>query len=253
MAKIEKADNSPTTTVRLESGPEVFTANDPLELTNQLANSLEEKQKVIVSLRGQAAEAEEWKSKYEATIQAQQAATQASADPNVAYWKNLSADAVAQSLGYANAAEHRLEEERKREQLEYRNWKDVVTEFDAKHPEFNGANGAAEKLVDDAFEAYGLSRFYKGFDEFARKDPKTAATILDRELAAKYYTGEWKPMTPEEQAIANGHKTQQVQRGTAPPMLSGSNPEQSGGQQEPWNMPLDELRKQAIQQELNRK
>lgn len=63
MAKIEKTDTN--TTVRLENGPEVFTASDPMELTSQLAESLEHKQKFI-SQKTQ--EAQEWKAKYEAAV-----------------------------------------------------------------------------------------------------------------------------------------------------------------------------------------
>src|SRR5580765_8113645 len=136
MAKIEKTDTS--TTVRLENGPEVFTASDPLELTNQLANSLDEGRRFISQ---KTKEADEWKEKYETAIQTQhqaaQQAQQAALDPNVAYWKNLAAESAAQALGHPNVDAWKQEEARKAAMLAEQNHRSVVMAFNAKHPEFN--------------------------------------------------------------------------------------------------------------------
>ena len=59
------------------------------------------------------------------------------------------------------------------------------------------------------------------------------------------------PLSAEAQQAANGNAAP-MSRPNAPPMLQGSNPEFTNAPPDPYNMPLGDLRKQAIKQELER-
>jgi hypothetical protein len=65
--------------------------------------------------------------------------------------------------------------------------------------------------------------------------------------------GLYQPLSSEQIQIANGVAPQQQHRQAAPPMLRTSNPELSSQQaNDPWNMSMQDLRKAAIAQELDR-
>jgi hypothetical protein len=64
--------------------------------------------------------------------------------------------------------------------------------------------------------------------------------------------GLYQPLSSEQIQIANGVAPQQQTRQAAPPMLRTNNPELTNAPPNPWDMPMQELRKAAIQQELNR-
>ena len=64
--------------------------------------------------------------------------------------------------------------------------------------------------------------------------------------------GLYQPLTAEQIQIANGAAPQQQTRQTPPPMLRTNNPELTNAAPNPWDMPMQELRKAAIQQELEK-
>jgi len=62
--------------------------------------------------------------------------------------------------------------------------------------------------------------------------------------------GLYQPLSLEEQQISLGLPVQS-QRPTPPPMIRGGNPERGWqGENDPYKVPLDELRRQAIRQQL---
>jgi hypothetical protein len=61
----------------------------------------------------------------------------------------------------------------------------------------------------------------------------------------------YEPLTGEQIQAANGIMPQHT-RPTPPPMLSGNNPEIANAASDPYNMPLTDLRRVAIRQELER-
>lgn len=56
----------------------------------------------------------------------------------------------------------------------------------------------------------------------------------------------YQPLSREEIAVANGY-AQPTPRPTPPPMIMGGSPDAQQSTQGPWEMPLDQLRKQALQ------
>jgi len=65
--------------------------------------------------------------------------------------------------------------------------------------------------------------------------------------------GEYQPLTQEMIAATNPTAQVQYTRPTPPPLVRGGNPESSFHESNPWAMSLQELRAQAIRQQLGEK
>lgn len=117
---------------------------------------------------------------------------------------------------------------------EERQNKECAAVFMAQHPDFPSSPEASEALCG-IIDQNGM--------EYT---PQALAIAHDHAIR----TGVYQPLSREEQQLAMGIAPQ-VARPTPPPMLRGSNPESGWqGENDPYRVPLDDLRKQAIRQQL---
>jgi hypothetical protein len=108
-------------------------------------------------------------------------------------------------------------------------------EFFTKVPDFPGTPEAIS-AVAQVVDSMGL--------------PETAEA-MQMAHAFAVSRGMYEPLSLQAQQAANGGTAQQITRQSPPPLLKTGNPEVSqGGETDPWKMPLADLRKMAIQQEL---
>jgi hypothetical protein len=145
-------------------------------------------------------------------------------------------DETAKRFGYQNGAEMvadqnaRYQREQKNNEVleQYKN-RNIVSQFFMEHPEYpntDQANNALEQII---------SR--NNWDW----NPDTMAAAHALAMQHRVY----QPLSQEEIAAASGYAPP-AHRPTPPPIPRGGNPETSTTQADPWNMPLDQLRKQAL-------
>lgn len=231
--KIEKRPDGQID-VELETG-ERF-SGDPLEVTTKMAEA-------HVSTKKWGAE---WKQKAEAPPAATtpNATPQSPADANEAQLQSYLLTQTAKALGYGSADEYKADLAKVKGTVSEVSKSNALQQFFTQHPEFPGtpeANDAIGKIFDE-----------KGWNEM------TADNLHFAHLEAIHRHGKdpkqgYEPLSSEAVNSAWANQMSAANRQAAPPMLRGNNPELSGTNQDAWTMPLADLRKAAIQQELSRK
>jgi len=161
----------------------------------------------------------------------QQPAMQTTEQSTIAdYW----ADQQAQALGFSNKAEMmQWGEQMTAFKQEYENNR-LVTQFDRLCPDFPGTEQASNALVGIVDQ--------NGW-EFTPENLQAAHALAVRNHI-------YEPLSAEAMQASHGN-VPQVSRPTAPPMLRTNNPEITASTSDPYNMPMDQLRKQAIRQQLD--
>ena len=145
-------------------------------------------------------------------------------------------DETAKRFGYQNGNEMVADqnaryqrEQRNNEVLEQYKNQNIVSQFFMEHPEYpntDQANAALEQIIS------------RNNWEWT---PDTMAAAHALAVQHRVY----QPLSQQEIAVANGYAPE-AHRPTPPPMIRGGNPENTQSQADPWNMPLDQLRKQAL-------
>jgi hypothetical protein len=218
--------------VELETG-EKFTGN-PLEVTSKLAEA------------HQATKAwgREWKQKAEA-VPPVQPVQQQPVDQNEAQLQHYLLDQTAKGLGYSSADEYKADLQRVKATSERVNNNLVATEFLSLNQDFPNTPESVE-ILSKKLEGMGW--------DYSPQSMTAAHALLIREHAQDQTKG-YAPLTQQQISETWSQNLQASnQRPTAPPMLQGSNPEQSsGGQLDPNTMSMADLRKLAIQQQLGQK
>ena len=146
------------------------------------------------------------------------------------------ADALAKRFGFSNEAELMQWGEtinQKIAKIDEYEMQNAATEFFTKCPDFP-ATEQANEAIGAIVETMHLPLTGEGFQA-------AHAIAVQR--------GMYQPISKE--ALQQAQYGAQPHRATAPPMLRGNNPEMLSSQN-PYDMPLSELRKQAINQELNK-
>jgi hypothetical protein len=110
----------------------------------------------------------------------------------------------------------------------------AISSFWATHPDFPG--------TDQANDALGQIFDERGWEVNAENLELAHSLAIQRHL--------YEPLSQE--AIAQSYGAAPARRAAAPPMLRTNNPEITNAAPDPYNMPLADLRKQAIAQELTR-
>ena len=152
------------------------------------------------------------------------------------YWAQEQATALARQFGFSDKNEMLAWGESVNRRMEtVSQYEDdrLAMNFATRCPEFPGTPEASDALVS-IVQANGWQY---------NVDSLQAAHLLA--VQNHVYT----PLNAEAQAAANGHVTQPSRPG-APPMLQGSNPEITHAVPNPFEMPLQDLRKAAIRQQL---
>jgi len=239
MPKIEQTDSK--IRVSLENGPEVFTANDPLEATNQLASALDE---------GKKWGKEGWaKAKqYEAELAAIKSTppsnvSQSPVDQNEAQLQKYLLDQTARALGYNSADEYKADLMRVKGTTDKVNNQLVANEFLALNQDFPNTPQAIDSLSKKIDEMKW---------DFSPQSMTAAHALLVRENAQDSTKG-YSPLTAEEVNSQWANSMSQANRQPPPPMLRSSAPDSRQQGPDPYAMKLDDLRNAAIQQELGRK
>jgi hypothetical protein len=216
--------------VKLVTG-EIF-RGDPLKVTQQIAES---KVRTTIWARQKVAEAQTAQP-IQQIQQPQQGTEWPGADDPVAG----QAAALAQRFGFADESEMvnyfsslretvRMQQQFHEQQQNER----LAAEFAARVPEFPGTDQAAE-VVANIVDANGWQW---------NADSLQAAHLL----AVQNHI--YQPLSQEQIQAASGHVSQ-PSRPAAPPMLQGGNPEVTHAAPNPFEMPLQDLRKAAIRQQL---
>ena len=145
-------------------------------------------------------------------------------------------DETAKRFGYQNGnemvadqnARYQREQHNNAELEQIKNERTVLAFF-AAHPEYPNsdlANNALEQIINRNGWEY-------------TPDTMAAAHLL----AVQNHV--YQPLTREEIAASNGYAPP-AHRPAPPPMLQSNNPDTQTAPPDPWNMPLDQLRKQAL-------
>lgn len=216
---------------KLETG-EVF-EGDALEVTQKMAEA-----HVNTKRWGQ-----EWKQKAE-TVQPASATVQPPVDANEKQLQDYLVNQTAKGLGYNSGEEYKADLAKVKGTVSAVAKSDALTQFFTSHPEYPGtpeANDIIGKIFDE-----------KGWNDM------TAENLHLAHLEAVYRHQRdpkqgYEPLSAEAVNSAWANNMSQANRQTPPPMLRGNNPELTSGAPDPYNMPIADLRKAAIQQELSRK
>jgi hypothetical protein len=110
----------------------------------------------------------------------------------------------------------------------------ALTTFSTQHPDFPG--------TDEANDALGRIFDERGWEVTAENLELAHSLAVQRRM--------YEPLGAEAIAVAYGQAP--ARRASAPPMLRTNNPEITNAAPDPYNMPLADLRQQAIAQELTR-
>ena len=217
---------------KLETG-EVF-EGDPLEITQKMAEA-----HVSTKRWGQ-----EWKTKAEAVPAAQPNPTQAQpADPQEAQLQNYLLTQQAKALGYPDADTYKADLMKVRQTTEKINNQLVATEFLNLNQDFPNTPEATDALAKKIDEMKW---------DFTSQSMTAAHALLVREHAADPTKG-YAPLTAEQINSAWANNMQTANRQTPPPMLRSSNPEHTGASNDPYAIPMNDLRAMAIRQQLEQK
>ena len=218
--------------VKFDTG-EVF-SGDPLEVTAKLAESR-------LTARG---ERDQWRQKAETVSTAPPPASQQPIDPNEKATQEWLLNQTAKALGYNSGEEYKAELTRVKSSTEEVSKQTALQQFFTQHPEYP-ATPEANDLIGKIFDEKGWTEMTADNLHFAhlealdrhRRDPKQG----------------YEPLSAEAVNSAWANNMQQSSRVNPPPMLRSANPEFTSGNPDPYAMPLADLRKMAINQELNRK
>jgi hypothetical protein len=149
------------------------------------------------------------------------------------------ADAIARQLGFNDLAEAKQSIQEMglvKEQVRKFEEQELAARFHSTCPDFPDTEETAETVMQ-IIHSNGWQ-------------PNLQSLQAAHALAVR--NGLYQPLSSEQIQIANGVAPQQQTRQAAPPMLRTNNPELTNAPPNPWDMPMQELRKAAIQQELNR-
>lgn len=234
--KIEKlADGN--FNVELETG-EKFTG-DALAVTEQLANSQQSTKKWAQGIK-----AENDTLKAAQSVQPPPVATQPPVDANEAQLQQYLLTQTAKALGYNSGDEYKADLAKVKGTVSEVSKSTALQQFFTQHPEFPGtpeANDAIGKIFDE-----------KGWTEMT-PDNLHFAHLEATHRNAKDPKQGYAPLSAEAVNSAWANQMSVASRQSAPPMLRGNNPELASQHQDAWTMPMADLRKAAIQQELGRK
>lgn len=166
-------------------------------------------------------------------------------DQNEAQLQHYLLDQTAKGLGYSSADEYKADLQRVRATSERVNNNLVATEFLSLNQDFPNTPQSVEILSKKVEEMNW---------DFSPQSMTAAHALLVREHAQDQTKG-YAPLTPQQISETWSQNLQASnQRPTAPPMLQGNNPEQSAGEQlDPNTMSMADLRKMAIQAQLQQK
>ena len=217
---------------KLETG-EIF-EGDPLEVTQKMAEA-----HVNTKRWGQ-----EWKQKAETVGTPLPPAAQQPVDPNEKATQEWLLNQTAKALGYNSGEEYKAELARVKSSTEEVSKNSALQQFFTTHPEYP-ATPEANDLIGKIFDEKGWTEMTADNLHFAhlealdrhRRDPKQG----------------YEPLSAEAVNSAWANNMQQASRNSPPPMIRSNNPEIGSGNPDPYAMPLADLRKMAINQELNRK
>jgi hypothetical protein len=151
------------------------------------------------------------------------------------YWAREQAEALAKRFGFSG--ENELQEWGEKMTAFQKETEDsrIAAEFTSRAPDFPSTPEASSALIDIVDK--------NGWDYTV--DALEAAHTL----AMRHHV--YEPLSAEAQQIANG-AVPQMSRPAPPPMIHGGNPEMSNSAVGPYDMPMQDLRKAAIKQELER-
>lgn len=220
---------------KLETG-EVF-EGDPLEVTQKMAEA-----HVSTKKWGQG-----FKQQFE-TLQAQHATppppttVQPPVDANEAQLQQYLLTQTAKALGYNSADEYKADLQKVKGTTEKVNNNLIVTEFFNLAPDFPNTDAASAALAKKIDEQHW---------EFSPTAMLAAHTLLIREHSVDPTKG-YAPLTSEQINATWANNMAAYNRRNAPPMLRGNGVD-SNPPVNPYAVPLEQLRKDAIAQELNRK
>jgi hypothetical protein len=244
MARAESfPDGSKAKVTQLEDGRmqvELVTGErfvgDPLTVTQQMADAqvntkLWARQKVSQAQTAQPVV-------NQPTEQVQQTPVQPTAQNTIAdYWAAEQADALARQFGFSSKNEMLQWGENINQKMPViARYEDdrLAMDFSQRCPDFPGTEQASDALVN----------IVKANNWQYNADSLQAAHLL----AVQNHV--YQPLSAEAIQAANGNAPQ-MSRATAPPMLRGNSPD-STPPIDPHNIPMDQLRKAAIRQELER-
>ena len=226
--KIEKLPDG-NLNIELETG-ERF-SGDPLEVTQKMAEA-----HVSTKRWGQ-----EWKQKAEAVPPPQSTTQQAPVDPNEKATQDWLLNQTAKALGYNSGEEYKADLGRVKSSTEEVSKQTALQQFFTQHPEYPGTPEAND-MIGKIFDEKGWKDMTADNLHFAhlealdrhRRDPKQG----------------YEPLSTEAVNSAWANNMQQASRPSAPPMLRSNNPEVGSGGTDPYSMPMDQLRAQAIKAQL---
>lgn len=221
---------------KLETG-EIF-EGDPLEVTTKLAEA-----QVNTKKWGQGFKAEVETLKAAQSTQQQNPTAQPPVDANEAQLQQYLLTQVGKGLGYNSADEFKADLTKVKGTTQKVNEQLVVTEFLALNQDFPNTAAASDALAKKIDEMHW---------DFSPQAMTAAHALLVREHGQDATKG-YAPLTPQQINESWANQMSAASRTQAPPMLRGGNPEQTNQQPDPYAMPLADLRKQAIAQELSRK
>jgi hypothetical protein len=228
--KIEK-DAEGNITVELETG-EKF-SGDPLAVTQKMAEA-------HVSTKRWGAE---WKAKAETPpVQPPPVATPPPVDANQAQLRQYLLNEHAQALGYKSADEYKADLAKVKGTSEKVNNNLIVTEFFNLAPDFPNTPEASDAIAKKLDEQHW---------DFTPQSMFAAHAMLTREHAVDPTKG-YAPLTSEQINATWANNMAADNRRNAPPMLRGNGVD-SNPPQNPYAVSMDQLRKDAIAQELARK
>jgi hypothetical protein len=214
--------------VRLITG-EVF-RGDPISVTRTIAESNVHTKRYAQGLKAQAQQPQQTAEPMQ--LNQQQPTAQPTEQSTIAdYW----ADQQAKALGFSNKTEMiQWGEKMTSFQEQYENER-LVTQFVSRCPDFPGTDEANAAVIG-IVQANGW--------QYTPDNLQAAHALAIRNHV-------YEPLSAEAIQAANGNAPQII-RPTAPPMLRTNNPEISNAPPDPHNMPMDQLRRAAIKQELER-
>ena len=218
--------------VRLVTGERFV--GDPIKVTQQIAES---KVRTTTWARQKVREAQQTQPmQVEQQPQQQITAPEPTQQNSIAdYWAAEQAQALARRFGFADENEMLSWGQNINQSLAQHADERLAMEFATRVPDFPGTPEASDALVN-IVQANGW--------EYSA-DSLMAAHLL----ATRNHV--YEPLTAEQIQASLGNAPQPT-RQAPPPMLRGSNPEFSSAPPDPYNMPLQDLRRQAIKQELER-
>jgi hypothetical protein len=234
--KIEKLPDGKFN-IELETG-EKFNG-DPLEVTEQLAKSQQETKRWAQQIK---AENEALKAAHPATPPNGQQPPPA--DPQEKQLQDYLLTQVGKGLGYDNADQFKADLTKVKSSTEEIAKSTALQTFFTNHPEYPGTEAANDTIG-------------KIFDEFGWKDLTAEHLHLAHLEAVNRHQKDpksgYQPLSEKEISESWAGRMAQANRQAAPPMLRGNSPDANSGYDDPYKVPMEKLRQDAIKQELERR